>query len=76
MEIAIGDKRFPAGRYIRVLIRATGQVTELIPDVARAMVTAGTADLVSPGIESAAIQPGAERATAPAQSHTKKKKGR
>jgi hypothetical protein len=33
-------------RYVNIRIRATGQVTEMVPDVARAMISSGMAEEV------------------------------
>lgn len=58
----------------RVRIRATRQVLEMVPDVARAMINGGTAELVTAPATKAKSQPEtmavaavAERAVAPAQ---------
>lgn len=56
----------------KVRIRATGQVLDMVPDVANAMIKGGTAEEVSK-IESAVVEPRAERAVAPAQSGPAKK---
>ena len=53
-------------QMIKVRIKATGQVQDMIPNVARAMIAGGTAELVEETTESAAIEPG-ERAVAPGQ---------
>lgn len=58
-------------KMTRVRIRATGQVTDMLPDVARAMILGGTAEEVKS--ESMAVSPQAERAVAPAQSGPTKK---
>jgi hypothetical protein len=57
--------------YIQVRIRATGQVTEMAPHPARAMINSGIAEEVKP--ESMAVEPAAERAVAPAQDGPTKK---
>ena len=60
---------------IRIRIKATGQVTEMIPSVARAMILGGTAEEVkSKPIESMAVTSSVERAVAPAQAGPAKKK--
>lgn len=71
-------------QWIRVRIKATGQVIDMVPDRARALIGIGTADAVNedeakkletPGPEAATIAPAQERAVAPAQNKTKKKLG-
>jgi hypothetical protein len=63
------------GGYKLIRIKSTGQVTEMVPDVARAMLSSGMADEVTPRpIESMAVAPAAERAVAPAQAGPAKKK--
>lgn len=57
---------------MKVRIRATGQVLDMIPAAARAMVNGGTAEEVKSS-ESMAVAPNAERAVAPAQAGPKKK---
>jgi hypothetical protein len=66
-------------RMIKIRIRETGQVTDMVPDVARAMINGGTAEEVISGQgsgasknESMAVAPTAERAVAPAQSPSRK----
>ena len=57
----------------KVRIRATGQVIDMVPDVARAMINGGTAEeLKNPVVESQAVTGGAERAVAAA--HTSERK--
>jgi len=60
----------PNDRYTRLKIKATGQVEEFAPAVARAMLAGGTAELVETG----SIDPSPEHAVAPAQ--TKKPKAK
>ena len=55
-----------------IRIKETGQVTEMVPDVARAMILGGTAEEVKT-TESMAVEPAAERAVAPAQAGPTKK---
>ena len=57
--------------YIKIRIRATGQVTDMVPNVARRMIAGGTAEEV---IESTAVAPAPERAVATAQNGPAKKK--
>ncbi len=52
--------------YKLIKIKSTGQVTEMVPDVARALIGSGMAEEVK--TESMAVAPAAERAVAPAQS--------
>jgi hypothetical protein len=59
--------------FITIRIKETGQVTEMVPDVARAMICGGTAVEVKP--ESMAVDPVAERAVLPAQDGPSKKSG-
>jgi len=63
--------------YITIRIRETGQVTEMVPDVARAMLASGVAERVDTKTaarpESAMREPAAERAVAPAQAGPTKK---
>ena len=63
-------------QMIKVRIRATGQVTDMVPNVARRMIAGGTAEEVKkvPVAESMAVSPVAERAVAPAQAGPSKKK--
>lgn len=60
--------------YKLIRIRSTGQVTEMVPDVARAMITSGMAEEVKAQPESMAVDPAGERAVAPAQAGPAKKK--
>jgi hypothetical protein len=57
--------------YIKIRIRSTGQVTEMVPDVARKMISSGMADDLSgaePAAGVATMTTTAERqAVAPAQ---------
>jgi hypothetical protein len=57
-------------QMIKVRIRATGQVLEMVPNVAQRMIAGGTAVAVT---ESMAVAPAAERAVAPAQAGPVKK---
>jgi hypothetical protein len=59
-------------KMIRVRIRATGQVLDMAPAPARAMILGRTAEEV-PSSESMAVAPIAERAVAPAQAGAAKK---
>lgn len=65
-------------KMIRIRIKATGQVTEMVPNVARSMILGGTAEEVksssveSKPVESMAVAAVAERAVAPAQQVAKK----
>ena len=63
--------------YMRVRIKATGQVIEVIPSVGRAMVAGGTAEEVrdEPAAETAALDPG-EKAVTSAQKPPKRKTAR
>ncbi|HEY3972327.1 MAG TPA: hypothetical protein VGM18_04935 [Candidatus Sulfotelmatobacter sp.] len=73
--------------YKTIRVRSTGQVTEMVPDVARAMINSGMAEEVgSPSSsgdrvkpeskpESTAVAPAGERAVAPAQAGPTKKPG-
>ena len=73
--ITIAGRQFHADRMIRIRTKS-GQMLEVIPNVAAAMVNGGTADLVgasNPPVETTALDPAQERAVAPAQD--KKKKG-
>ena len=56
----------------KVRIRATGQVLDMVPDVARAMINGGTAEEVKKSVESMAVAGGAERAVAAAHSPERK----
>jgi hypothetical protein len=60
--------------YVNIRIRATGQVTEMVPDVARAMISSGMAEEVGGAKkpETMAVAPSAERAVAPAQNPANK----
>ena len=74
--------------YKLIRIRASGQVTEMVPDVARAMIGSGMAEEVSAQSavgpqdgnhrlpESMTINSSAERAVAPAQAGPRKKSRR
>jgi hypothetical protein len=55
--------------YKLIRIKSTQQVTEMVPDVARAMISSGMAEEVTaqPATESMTVAPAAERAVAPAQ---------
>jgi len=63
--------------YRLIRVRSTGQVTEMVPDVARALINSGMAEEVTPvkpaRPESMAVAAG-ERAVAPAQAGPSKKK--
>jgi hypothetical protein len=60
-------------KMIKIRIRETGQVLDMVPDVARAMINGGTAEEVKPAQpESMAVAPIAERAVAPAQAPSRK----
>jgi hypothetical protein len=58
--------------FITIRIKDGGQVTEMVPDVARAMILGGTAEEVKT-TESMAVEPAAEHAVAPAQAGPTKK---
>jgi hypothetical protein len=58
-------------RMIRVRIKASGQVLEMAPHPARAMILGGTAEEVKS--ESMAVAPAVECAVAPAQAEPAKK---
>jgi hypothetical protein len=60
--------------YMNIRICSTGQVTEMVPDVARAMISSGMAEEVGPAKkpETMAVAPSAERAVAPAQNPANK----
>ena len=60
--------------FITIRIKETGQVTEMLPEVARAMIAGGTAEPLE--TESMAVVPSAEHAVAPAQAGPTKKPGR
>ena len=60
-------------QMMRIRIRATRQVTDMVPHVATRMIAGGTAEEVKP-IESMAVAPSLERAVAPAQAGAAKKK--
>jgi len=64
-------KREEYQREIRIRVRATGQVIDMVPDVARAMLNIGTAERVE-----SAMLGHAETAVAPAQSIPAKGRGR
>lgn len=58
----------------RVQIKATGQVLDMIPSVAKRMIAGGTAEEYKPkAIESQVVAPRAERAVATAQAGPTKK---
>lgn len=59
---------------IRVRIKETGQVQDMIPAVATAMILGGTADRVDTQTESMTLAPAAETAVAPAQAGPRKRK--
>ncbi len=59
--------------YIRIRVKSTGQVTEMVPDVARAMINSGMAEEVKRTTESTAVTPIAEQAVAPAQAGPQRK---
>jgi len=59
-------------KFTIIRIKATGQVTEMVPDVARAMILGGMADEVKT-TESMAVDQKAEHAVAPAQVGPSKK---
>jgi len=60
-------------QMMRVRIKETGQVTDMVPAVARAMILGGTAEEVkSNAVESMAVAAAGERAVAPAQEPQKK----
>jgi hypothetical protein len=72
---------------ILVRLKATGIVQEFIPDVARAMIAGGTAELVDrrgkdpavqirPAIETAALEHSQQAAIAPAQNPPKRRGGK
>jgi hypothetical protein len=58
-------------RAIRIRVRATGQVIEMVPDVARAMILGGTAEEVKSTPETMTLA-GAETAVAPPQPASRK----
>lgn len=58
--------------YKNIWIRATGQVTEMVPAVARELINSGIAEEVSAKPESMDVSAG-ERAVAPAQAGPTKK---
>ena len=61
---------------IRVRVKATGQVLDMVPEVAKRMIAGGTAErinLVDSPVESMAVAPEAERAVVPAQAGPRKK---
>jgi hypothetical protein len=60
-------------KMIKIRIRATGQVTDMVPAVARAMILGGTAEEVKTRPESMAVEPVSERAVAPAQNGSSRK---
>jgi hypothetical protein len=60
-------------KMLKVRIRASGQVLDMVPAVALRMIAGGTAEEVtSSQPESMAVAPIAERAVAPAQSSSRK----
>lgn len=60
-------------KMIRIRIKHTGQVTEMVPDVAKRMIAGGTAEEVkASAVETMAVAPVAEHAVAPAQKPTMK----
>jgi hypothetical protein len=61
-------------QMMRIRIKATGQVTEMVPAVARAMILGGTAEEVKlRSVENMSLAAAGERAVAPAQSSSPKK---
>lgn len=64
-------------REIRVRVRATGQVLDMAPDAARAMISGGTAEEVKASVRPETMTLGrAETAVAPAQQSVLKPRGR
>jgi len=62
--------------YIRVRVRATGQVIDMVPMAARALLNARRVELVEDGqVETAAVSRSQSTATAPAQ-HSKPRKAK
>jgi hypothetical protein len=60
-------------QMIRVRIKATHQVLDMVPDVAKRMIAGGTAEEAKPqDVESMAVAAISERAVAPAQQAAKK----
>lgn len=59
-------------KMMKVRIRETGQVTEMIPHVARAMILGGTAEEVKAQPETMAVAPASERAVTSAQNPSRK----
>ena len=63
-------------QHIRVRVRATGQVIDMVPMAARALLNAGRVELVDAGqIQTAAVNRSQSTATAPAQ-HSKPRKAK
>jgi len=65
-EVVIRGKRFPLGRFLRVRVKATGQVTEMHPRIAADMVNGGLAELAlepSPASDPLPAQPAPESQT-------------
>ena len=63
--------------WVKVRIRETGQVLDMEPNAARAMLNSGRGELVqAAAVETAAVTPAAERAIAPAQEKKPRKKGK
>lgn len=62
-------------QMMRIRIKATGQVTDMVPAVARAMILGGTAEEVKQqrAVENMSLDIAGERAVAPAQSSSAKK---
>ncbi len=58
-----------------VRILATGQILEMVPSAARAMINGGTAELVTPdkGTETTTAVPRSEKAVGPGQNPPKRK---
>lgn len=64
-------------QLIRVRIKATGQIVDLLPAVARARVAGGTAELVEDKLsETAAVEPRAEAAVTAEHKPPKRKSAR
>lgn len=62
-------------QMVKIRIKETRQITDMVPDIAMRMIAGGTAELVNDPnqIESTAVAPRAERAVAPAQAGPAKK---
>lgn len=61
-------------KLIRVRIKGTGQILDLVPHVARARIAGGTAELLEePAAETAALDPSTEQAVTSAHKPPKKK---